>query len=150
AAYCRPVFAAAAACIIALAIVWTITFGIGRLGDPSIPVVDRVYAAQVAMLTISLGTLVLAALFSERRDHEAALKNSNRRLQLALDCAGLGTWRLHLQSGRFENDVRDRRIHGHGLEAPPKTLAEMRAQVHPDDLFKLDAAFGELGHAGGS
>src|SRR5215475_7072790 len=37
AAYCRPEFAATAACIIALAIVWTITFGIGRLGDPSIP-----------------------------------------------------------------------------------------------------------------
>jgi PAS domain S-box-containing protein len=78
------------------------------------------------------------------------LKQSNNRLQLALDCAELGTWSLHLNTGRFENDVRDRRIHGHGQEAPPKTLAEMRSQVHPDDLSKLDAAFAELGHAGGS
>src|SRR5262249_19386746 len=136
--------------VIALAIVWTITFDIGRLGDPSIPLVNRVYAAQAALLAISVGTLIPAALFAERRDHEAALKNSNSQLQLALDCAGLGTWSIHLKSGRFENDVRDRRIHGHGLEAPPKTLAEMRAQVHPDDLFKLDTAFGELGHASGS
>src|SRR5207342_3597228 len=40
AAHCRPVFAAAAAFILALAIVWTITFGIGRLGDPSISLAD--------------------------------------------------------------------------------------------------------------
>jgi PAS domain S-box-containing protein len=150
AAYCRPVFVAAAAFIITFSIVWTITFDIGRLGDPSVPLVNRVYAAQAALLAISVGTLVPAALFSERRDHEAALKNSNRQLQLALDCAELGTWSLHLQSGRFENDVRDRLIHGHGSDASPKTLPQMRSQVHPDDLSKLDAAFGELAHAGGS
>jgi PAS domain S-box-containing protein len=143
------VFVAAAAFIIALAIVWTITFDIGRLGDPSIPLVNRVYAVQAALLAISVGTLVPAALFAERRDHEAALKNSNHRLQLALDCAELGTWSLHLQSGRFENDVRDRLIHGHGPEAPPKTLAQMRSQVHPDDLPNLDAAFVGLGRGGG-
>src|SRR5215471_9299182 len=148
AAYCRPVFVAAAAFIIALAIVWTITFGIGRLGDPSIALVNRVYAAQAGMLAISLGTLVLAALFSERRDQEATLKNSNRQLQLALDCAELGTWSLHLKSGRFENDVRDRRIHGHGPDAPPKTLAQMRSQIHPDDLPTLDAAFAPLRRGG--
>src|SRR5262249_53225814 len=73
-----------------------------------------------------------------------------RRLQLALDCAELGTWSLHLKSGHFENDIRDRRIHGHGPEAPSKTLAQMRSQVHPDDLPTLAAAFGELAHAGGS
>jgi PAS domain S-box-containing protein len=67
---------------------------------------------------------------------------------LALDCAELGTWSLQLNTGHFENDVRDRRIHGHGQEAAPKTLAEMRSQVHPDDLSKLDAAF--VRNAGGS
>ena len=46
AAHCRPVFAAAATFILALAIVWTITFGIGRLGDPSIRLTDRVHAAR--------------------------------------------------------------------------------------------------------
>ena len=150
AAHCRPVFAAAAAFILALAIVWTITFGIGRLGDPSIRLADRVHAAQVGLLAISACALVLAALFAERRRNEAALKDSNHRLQLALDCAELGTWSLHLKTGRFENDVRDRRIHGHGTEAPPQTLAEMRSQVHPDDLSNLDAAFLALARTGGS
>ena len=76
------------------------------------------------------------------------LKDSNNRLQLALDCAELGTWSLHLKTGRFENDVRDRHIHGHGPDAPPQTLAQMRSQVHPDDLSNLDAAFAGLGRAG--
>ena len=46
--------------------------------------------------------------------------------------------------------MRDRRIHGHGTEAPPQTLAEMRSQVHPDDLSNLDSAFLALGRAGGN
>ena len=150
AAHCRPVFAAAAAFILAIAIVWTITFGIGRLGDPSIRLADRVHAAETALLAISACALGLAALFAERRRNEAALKDGNHRLQLALDCAELGTWSLHLKTGRFENDVRDRRIHGHGTEAPPQTLAKMRSQVHPDDLSNLDSAFLTLGRAGGS
>ncbi len=36
AARCPPVFAAAAVFILGLVIVWTLTFSIGRLGDPSI------------------------------------------------------------------------------------------------------------------
>jgi PAS domain S-box-containing protein len=150
AARCRPVFAAAAAFIVALAIVWAITFGIGRFGDLSIRLADRALAAQASLLAISACALGLAALFSERRHNEAALKDGNRRLQLALDCAELGTWSLQLKTGHFENDVRDRRIHGHGRKAPLQTLAQMRSQVHPDDLPDLDAAFLALGRAGGS
>ena len=141
AAHCRPVFAAAAAFIIALAIVWTITFGIGRFGDPSIRLADRVHAAQAALLAISACALGLAALFAERRRNEAALKDSNDRLQLALDGAELGVWSVDAKTGRFENDERDRRIHGHHAEAPPKTLAEARTLIHPDDLPNLDSAF---------
>ena len=150
AAHCRPVFAAAATFILALAIVWTITFGIGRLGDPSIPLVDRVHAAEAALLAISACALALAALFAERRRNEAALKDSSDRLQLALDGAALGVWSVDAKTGRFENDARDRRIHGHHPEAPPKTLAEARPLIHPDDLPSLDAAFAASGRAGAS
>jgi integral membrane sensor domain MASE1 len=90
-ARCRAVFAAAATFILTLAIVSTITFGVGRLADPSIPLVNRVYAAQTGVLAVALCTLVLAALFAERRDHVESLTLRNRRLQLALDCAELGT-----------------------------------------------------------
>src|SRR5262245_55537843 len=131
AAHCRPVFAAAAALILGVAVVWTTTFGIGGLGElPDLH--DRAYAARATLLAIATCTLVLAALFAERRQKEAALEDTNDQLELALDCAELGTWRLHLKSGRFENDVRDRQIHGYGPDAPWQTLAEMRSQVHPD------------------
>src|SRR5262245_41305795 len=43
-ARCPPVFAAAAAFIVTLAIVWTTTIGIGHFGDPGLPLADRVLA----------------------------------------------------------------------------------------------------------
>ena len=98
AAHCRLVFAAAAALILGFAVVGTMTFAISGVGElPDLH--DRAYAARATLLAISTCTLVLAALFAERRQKEAALKDSNDRLELALDCAELGTWRLHLKSG---------------------------------------------------
>jgi PAS domain S-box-containing protein len=84
AARCRPVFTAAAAFIIALAIVWTTTFGIGIFGDASFPMTERVLAAQASILAISLCAFVLAALFAERRQHETVLVESGAQLQKAL------------------------------------------------------------------
>ena len=88
AARCRPVFVAAAACVVAIAIVLTIKFGVGRLGDPSVPHSYRVNAAQVAMLAITGCSLILAALFAERRRHEATLEEAlehQRALNAELD-----------------------------------------------------------------
>src|SRR5262245_52703149 len=62
AARCRPVFAAAAAFVIALAVVWTTTFGIGILGDPHLLIDHRILSAQAGILTASLCALILAAL----------------------------------------------------------------------------------------
>jgi integral membrane sensor domain MASE1 len=81
AARCRPVFAAAAAFIVTLAIVWTTTIGIGHYGDPGLPMADRVLAARAGILAVALCAYVLAALFAERREHEAALAESEARLQ---------------------------------------------------------------------
>jgi PAS domain S-box-containing protein len=154
---CRPVFAATGALVVSLAVIWSTTFNVGHFADQSISSADHISATQTLVLAGALLVLVLAALFAERRHREAALKDSNDRLkdsngrlQLALDCAELGTWSLHLKSGRFENDVRDRHIHGHGPDAQPQTLAQMRSQVDPDDISDLDAAFAGLGRAGGS
>jgi PAS domain-containing protein len=137
---CRPVFAAAAALVVGLIVIGSTTLNVGYF-DAGKPLADRILSAQIFVLAEAILVVLLAAVFAEKRNHLAALENSNHRLQLALDCAELGTWSLHLKSGRFDNDVRDRRIHGHGPDAPPKTLAEMRSRVHPDDLQTLDAAF---------
>jgi PAS domain-containing protein len=155
AAHCRPVFAAAATLILGCAVVWTATIGIGEFGEiSSLP--DRAYAARATLLAIATYTLVLAALFAERRHNEAALadsnnrlKGTNHRLQLALGGAELGVWSLDAKTGRFEGDARDGQIHGYQPDAPPKTLAEARSFVHPGDLPALDAAFAASKRTGG-
>jgi len=86
AARCRPVFAAAAAFIVSLSIVWTTTFGIGYFGNPGLSMAERVLAAQVSILIVTLGALVLAALFAEIRDRrrvaEASLQASETQRYL--------------------------------------------------------------------
>jgi signal transduction histidine kinase len=68
AARCRPVFAATAAFIVSVSIVWTTTFGIGYFGNPGLSMADRVFGAQASILLVTLSALVLAALFAEIRD----------------------------------------------------------------------------------
>jgi hypothetical protein len=105
-ARCPPVFAAAAAFVVALAVIWSITFSVGYFGEAGIPPADRILAAQTLVLAGALLTLVLAALFAERRYSEVVLKQSRQRLQLALDGAKLGTFSADLATGRFECDAR--------------------------------------------
>ena len=93
AARCRPVFSAAAAFIVALTIVWTTTFSIGLFGEAGIHITQRIFIAQAGILAVSLCAFVLAALFSERRQHVVALKESEARtpeLQLLYETAPIG------------------------------------------------------------
>jgi len=83
AARCRPVFAAAGAFIVSLTVVWATIFGIGHFGDSALPQEDRILQAQAVILVVTLGAFVLAALFSERRQHETVLMNSEARLARA-------------------------------------------------------------------
>ena len=86
AARCRPVFAAAAAFIVSLSIVWTTTFGIGYFGNPALSMAERVLAAQFSILLVTISASVLAALFAEIRDKrrlaEAALHASETQRYL--------------------------------------------------------------------
>jgi PAS domain S-box-containing protein len=156
AAHCRPMFAAAAILILGCAVVWSISFGVGELGEiPSLP--DRAFAARATLLAISIYALVLAALFAERRHNEKdledsnnRLKGTNHRLQLALSGAELGVWSVDTATGHFEGDARDRHIHRHRPDAPPNTLAAARRFIHPDDLPAVDAAFSAANRTGGS
>jgi signal transduction histidine kinase len=86
AARCRPVFAAAAALIVSLSIVWATTFHIGYFGNPDLSMDQRVVAAQLSILLVTFGASVLAALFAEFRDKrrlaEAALHASETQRYL--------------------------------------------------------------------
>jgi PAS domain S-box-containing protein len=75
---CRPVFAAAAAFVVAFAIIWSATFDMGHFGDASISLADRILSAQTLVLAAVLLALVLAALFADRRRTEQKLQKSER------------------------------------------------------------------------
>jgi PAS domain S-box-containing protein len=138
AARCRPLFAAAAVAIIALTMVWTITFGVGRLGDPSIPIGSRVRAAQGALLAIELGTLVLAAVFAEQRRYEDALKQSEARLREALTAGQVVAFEWDPYTHLSQRSANAGQILGFDAQ---EGLSAKRflAQVHPDDRVDLKA-----------
>jgi two-component sensor histidine kinase len=53
-----------------------------HFGNGSFPVAERILSGQVGILAVSLWSFVLAALFAERREHEAVLMKSETRLKL--------------------------------------------------------------------
>src|SRR5262249_28330793 len=101
-----PTFAIVAAFVLSILIICATVFGIGRFGDASVPVMERVQGAQLTVTMVTVLTLVLVALFAERNQREAAL-------QLALDGAEAGAFSADLATGHLECDARAANIHGH-------------------------------------
>ncbi|MEH2523937.1 MULTISPECIES: MASE1 domain-containing protein [unclassified Bradyrhizobium] len=138
AARCRPAFAAAAAFIVALTIVWTTTFGIGYFGDPDLPIADRILGAQAGILTTSLCTFVLAALFAERRLHEAALSEGAARLQEALTAGAVTAFEWDVRTGSSHRSDNAAKILGYDPQAP-FTGTDFLASIHPADRAHFKA-----------
>ena len=138
AARCPPVFAAAAAFVVTLAIVWTTTIGIGRFGDASIPMADRVLAARGGILAVALCAYVLAALFAERRQHESALAVSEARLQEALTAGAVTTFIWDADMGKSERSANAAQILGFD---PRQTLTanQFLSRIHLDDRERFNA-----------
>ncbi|HWL73488.1 MAG TPA: HWE histidine kinase domain-containing protein, partial [Burkholderiaceae bacterium] len=132
AARCRPVCASVAAFIIAFTIVWTTTFGIGYFGDPDLPINDRIVSAQAGILTTSLCTLVLVALFAERRQQEAALGEGAARLEQALAAGAVIAFEWDAHTGLSHRSENAASILGYDPQAL-QTGAHLFALIHPDD-----------------
>lgn len=81
AARCRPAFTAFLVFAVCLTIVFAITFSIGHFGKVATSMENRILGAQAGILGIALCALVLAALFAERRLHEAVLMESEDRMR---------------------------------------------------------------------
>jgi PAS domain S-box-containing protein len=80
AARCRPTFGIAGAFLASMSIIYATTFGIGRFGDAAVPLIERVRGAQVATMTVTIFTLVLTALFAQRKEAEKGLRESEQLL----------------------------------------------------------------------
>jgi two-component sensor histidine kinase len=72
----QPAFGIAGAFIAASAVLLAIIFGAGRFGDASVAISERITGAQAAMTLVTLYTLVLTALFTERGRTEVALRRA--------------------------------------------------------------------------
>lgn len=151
AARCHLVFSAAGSFIIAIVIVWNVTHGVGHLGNAMVPLGERVVAAQVAMLTMSLSAIALAALLSQQRRVETALRASEQRLRVASSAAGQGVfeWFPFEDRAVFEND-RMFALLGRTSDDGPITAADFLANyVHPEDRTAAQAALEEARRTGG-
>jgi PAS domain S-box-containing protein len=135
-----PTLAIAAAFVLSILVICATVFGIGHFGDASIPIIERVQGAQLTVAMVTALTLVLVALFAERRQKEVALR-------LALDGANLGAFSADLTSGRMEFDAHATKIHGHDI--PPTTIKGSRRFVCREDLARIDAALAEARRTGG-
>jgi PAS domain S-box-containing protein len=138
AARCRPLFAAAAAFVVTLAIVWTTTIGIGHFGNPGLAMADRVLAARAGILAVALCAYVLAALFAERREHEAALTESEARLQEALTAGAVTTFVWDARTGSSQRSANAAQMFGFD---PQQTITpnDFLSRVHADDRARFKA-----------
>jgi PAS domain S-box-containing protein len=82
AARCGSGFMSAAVFVVSFATVSTITFELGHFGHVGQPPKEQViFGAQAAILGVAIFAYVLAALFAERRQHEAAALASENRMR---------------------------------------------------------------------
>jgi signal transduction histidine kinase len=81
----RPLFPAVGAFMVSFMVVWTTTFGIGHFGAAGLPIEDRILQAQAIIVVTTLGPLVLAALFQERRKAEGRLARAKMMLERERD-----------------------------------------------------------------
>jgi PAS domain S-box-containing protein len=95
-------------------------------------------AAQVSILLVTMGALVLAALFAERREHEAVLEESQARLQHALAAGSVTAFDWDVRSGMSRRSENAAEILGFD---PQQTVSgsSFLARVHPDDRARFKA-----------
>ena len=78
---CSPPFAMAGSFVVSISAICTTTLGIGHLSDAGLPIIERVHGVQTSVMVTTAYTLVLIALFSERRLRAALLERSNEQLR---------------------------------------------------------------------
>jgi PAS domain S-box-containing protein len=116
----------------------TTTFGLGHFGDPDLPIADRVLAARAGILVVALWAYVLAALFAERRQHEAALVESEARLQEALTAGAVATFVWDARTGSSKRSANAAQILGFE-SLQPLTASDFLSRIHPDDRERFKA-----------
>ncbi|MBW4671511.1 MAG: PAS domain S-box protein [Cyanomargarita calcarea GSE-NOS-MK-12-04C] len=97
--------------------------------------IDRRLLYLVGAVAAQLGTLI------QRKLIEAAHRQSEERLQLALEASDLGLWDLNLSTGKIYRDWRWKKMLGYGIVGVGQNLPPFKQLVHPEDLSTVVSAF---------
>ena len=118
------------------------------LASVYLPWWDRVGQFAVTFAILALGACLALVLHHRRRrtwgqaaeaiEHERAL--AAERVELALRGADLGLWDLHVPSGDFVVNARERAMLGFGEDDVFPQAGEWRKLIHRDDRAHVDAA----------
>jgi PAS domain S-box-containing protein len=73
----------------------------------------------------------------------SAARTAHTQLDLALSLAGIGTWRIDLQSRQIYHDARAIALTGQRQGPEGLPLETIRGWIHPDDMAQVEAAFDE-------
>jgi len=79
--------------------------------------------------------------FSDRRKAEKTLRQTQERLEVALEAAQMGIWELDIASGMTQTNTRHNQIFGHSAGDIEWGLEAFKRQLLPEDLAVFDEAF---------
>jgi PAS domain S-box-containing protein len=74
-----------------------------------------------------------------QRRAEAARRESEATLQLALEVAHMGTWELDLETGLIRRTASTDRLFGLTSDLKERTFEDYRVRIHPEDAPQVDA-----------
>ncbi len=78
---------------------------------------------------------------TESRLHERAIRQSEQRMELALEGADLGMWDYDILSGQVVHNPRLFGMLGYGSDEFELTPSAVRSLIHPEDLGRLVSGF---------
>jgi PAS domain S-box-containing protein len=104
---------------------------------------EQTYGAFIEFRTfpISQGWTAITYLDNTQRHHEqSVLRDTQERVRLATESAGLGIWELDVQSGELMWDAQQYRLFGMTPGSGSGRYDMWAQRVHPDDLSEAVAA----------
>ena len=109
-------------------------------GQALVTAPDAIVATQLTLIAISLPLIVLAALLSERRSTEQALRDGHSRYGLATIAGNVGVWDWNLVNNAIYVDPSLKNILGFADHEIANHLDDWGLRVHPDDGERVMAA----------
>jgi PAS domain S-box-containing protein len=101
---------------------------------------DAIVATQLTLIAMALPLVVLAALLSERRQAEEALRTGHTRYGMATMAGSVGVWDWNLRTNEMYVDPSLKKILGFADQEIPNRFEDWEARVHPQDGEKVLAA----------